>query len=877
MKKGYFRFPHIHGDRIVFAAGDQLWLIGRAGGVAERLTDGAFQKLHPYFSPDGSEIAYTSTQSGRTEVHLIETSKPMTSRQISFSGAGLRTIGWRNAEILVTGNIDSPFPSAFSLHSIGRDGKAKALDLGPAGDWAESAEHGRVICRNEFLEASAWKRYRGGSRGELWIDRLGRGEFVPLTALDGNLSRPCWVKDRLYFLSDHEGLGNVYSCFADGEDLKKHTDRADFYVRHLSSDGQRLVFSCGGDLFVLDPAAGVEGLEVELPEPRDERQSVPLKTCLQELTIGPDGNSLAMVARGKLLVADPKIRQLSDEASEPLRLARWMGDEVIAVKEVEGTDFLVRICVKDGRESKFIGDFGRVLAMDVSSTGRRVALGNHRNELVLVDVVSGQAEILDRCDFDSVSDLCWSPDGKVLVYVYAKSPELRVLKAWSSGGITSLTDGPLRDRNPVFGADGDTLYFLSERSLKPVLGEFGSACSFSSSWQLCRMSLSAGAQNPEVLPPQAGTYPCVWAAKDLVLYVDQREQKMNLYSWDGKQESKVADGVSMTQVSGGTAALVRDSIVDLVRVGDGESLRSIHLTETEVEFSPPKEWQGLFATAWGLQQDFFFDPGMRGKDWRAVFNLYRPLVERLRSRSECSDLIWQMNGELETSHAYEFWREDGLDAKPPDTLKDRRCYEQWQRKNRDWVSEASRGRVGYIHVPNSFPAGYADFHLQYLHEHMKDGLVLDLRFCSGGNLCEFMLDRLCRKPLARVKPRWLEETTYPPMARRGGLVVLINGYCGSDGEMLAQSLRSLGRAKLIGTPTWGGVTGARGRTDLVGGGYVTQPRIQFDFEGQRTIENTGVLPDLRIEIKPQDFAENFDPQLEAALNEILKEAPFPQP
>jgi C-terminal processing protease CtpA/Prc len=345
-----------------------------------------------------------------------------------------------------------------------------------------------------------------------------------------------------------------------------------------------------------------------------------------------------------------------------------------------------------------------------------------------------------------------------------------------------------------------------------------------------------------------------------------------LYRWAeaAREETRLLDAISMAQASpdGSVVAYLRDSRIE--RLGGGKALS---LRDAGVTFDAQLEWDSLFHLAWSLQRDFFWDADrVTGDAWLAKRELYRPLTSCLATRGDCSDLLWQLNGELETSHSYEFRRDDdqaaGEEKAKAFAAETVAKYGEWQANNRALAARLSSGRIGYVHLPSTQPAGYAEFHRQFLREHGKDALILDLRYCAGGNLGEFVLDRLVRRRLGRTKTRGLREEPYPPLSGPARLAVLINGFCGSDGEMLAQAIRTLGMALVFGTPSWGGVTGAKGRTDIVGGGYLSQPRTVFQIENAPRIENRGVIPDKHVEFRPQDYESGIDPQLELAVREL---------
>src|SRR5439155_1396734 len=92
----------------------------------------------------------------------------------------------------------------------------------------------------------------------------GDGDWRRLIKLQGNPSRPMWIAGRIYFISDHGGVGNLYSCDPSGQNLRQHTEHDDFYVRGAGCDGKRIV--------AVSDAEGCEGLvilhtdEIKAPE-----------------------------------------------------------------------------------------------------------------------------------------------------------------------------------------------------------------------------------------------------------------------------------------------------------------------------------------------------------------------------------------------------------------------------------------------------------------------------------------------------------------------------------------------------------------------------------------------------------------------------------
>jgi tricorn protease len=198
-------------------------------------------------------------------------------------------------------------------------------------------------------------------------------------------------------------------------------------------------------------------------------------------------------------------------------------------------------------------------------------------------------------------------------------------------------------------------------------------------------------------------------------------------------------------------------------------------------------------------------------------------------------------------------------------------YQDLIARRRAAVTEASGGRLGYVHVPDMVSSGWAEFHRDMHTQFKRDGLIVDLRENGGGHTSELVVEKLARRIIAWDKGRYYEPTSYPREAPRGPIVALSDEHAGSDGDIVTQALKSYGIAPVVGTRTWGGVIGIDNKYELVDGTGVTQPKFAFWFEDAGWgVENRGVEPDVRVEIPPQDWAAGRDPQLETAIRMALE-------
>jgi len=1032
---GYLRQPALRGDTVVFVCDDDLWSVDAGGGIARRLTAGLGEPSTPALSADGRWLAYVSRDEQHPEVYLMP-AEGGPARRMTWLGPDVMVRGFTpDGRILFVSTHGQPFFRNYRAYTLGVDGGLpRLLPLGQVNHLAFGPGNAKVIGRNT-ADPARWKRYHGGTAGHLWVDAEGTDQFRRMSELAGNITSPMWIGSRIYFLSDGQGVGNLYSCRPDGGDLKRHTDHEDFYARHASTDGARIVYQCGADLWLFDPAGdATRRLDIRVPAHRAQaaRRFVPAADGLEGFDLHPRGHSLALGARGRLYsfaLWEGAVRQHGIAQGVRLRLGRWLADgtSLAVVSDASGEERIELI--EAGGTRTLDWDIGRVIALAAAPKGRRVAIANHRNEVLVGDLDSGALTVADRSECGRSEELAWSPDGAWLAYPFWTSPRHCAIKLFEVAAARShlVTRPEFRDSAPAFDPAGRYLYFVSVRTFDPVYDNVQFELSFPRAARPYLIALRADAP-PPFDPPPHGMKPPRGDSEDdgaekeappLRIDLDGIEQRIAAFPvaegrygaiagtarhvlWSsfampgahGRGGHKEAPGrleafdfdTLRTQTwveKVDQFALSADSTTLLVREGkklrafdasrkperkEGEDDRPsresgwLDLSRVRVSVEPRAEWRQMLREVWRLQRDHFWVADMSGVDWAGVYDRYAPLLERVATRGELSDLIWEMQGELGTSHAYESggdhrkppalalghlaadlrldddggyviehivsgdpW-ETAADSPlnaigvlarpgqrivavngqpvsrqlPPQALLVNQAgnraaltlagsngtrevvvglladevparYREWVERNRRWVHEASRGRVGYLHLPDMMSAGFAEFHRYFLAECDRDGLIIDVRYNRGGHVSQLLLEKVARRRIGYDLQRWGRPTPYPVESAAGPVVALTNEHAGSDGDIFSHCFKLMKIGPLIGKRTWGGVIGIWPRHALVDGTETTQPEFSFWFSdvGWR-VENYGTDPDIDVDNAPQDALAGRDRQLETALQVALE-------
>ncbi len=728
MTPAYLRMPTVHGETVVFVSEDDLWEVPLAGGRARRLTSGRGEHTHPRFSPDGAHLAVCSHDEGTPDVWVLPAAGGE-ARRLTWLGQGCRPVDWspdsRTVRFITSAN--QPSTHLTCAHAVPLSGgEPVALGLGHLVGLAERSDGVRALARHGD-DLARWKRYRGGRTAVIWVEVDGAWRRL---SLGGAQTSPLWHGERLVFVGDQDGVAKVYSVAADGTGLVQHSHQDTWFARHPSLHGSTLVYEAGARLWHVDLDTGVEReLEVDLASPRAQRSRrfVPTGQALEGFDLHPENHSVALTARGRTwalgLWEGPVLRPGTPHGVR-YRLARYLsdGERLLVVSDAGGEEALeVHDLAGAGSVRRLAATetCGRALDLEVSHDDGWAAFSNHRQELVVVDLASGEARVLDHSPHGRLAGLAFSPDGRWLAYALPETQHTCSIKLveLETGAVTLATHPEFRDVRPVWDPGGRYLYFLSAREYDPVADNLAFHYAFARGVRICLLTLRADVPSPlhpapralkkkkngdedgaskvselaidlqglpdrvVQLPIAASNYSDLTVSGDRVLYLvhplkgvrhrswrDTRvpaEATLKAYDVRELAEKTLLSGVSGLRSSRDRRFLLLQisrrlrvvrATVDKVDKGSTAPSRAtgfVDLGRVPVEVDPPAEWTQMLRESWRLMRDHFWVEDMSGVDWEACWERYAPLLDRVGCRSEWSDLAWQLQGELGTSHAYE--------------------------------------------------------------------------------------------------------------------------------------------------------------------------------------------------------------------------------
>lgn len=482
-----FQHPTASETEVCFAFAGDLWSVARTGGDARRLTASAGQESNPHYSPDGKWVAFSGQYSGNVDVYVMPAQGGVPKR-LTFHPIAETVLGWTpdGKKILYSGNEESLTftPRLFTVPADG--GKAEDLPF-PSGSMGSFSPDGQKIAYVPYFQfQQAWKRYRGGQTYPIWIANLSDSSWKEVPRRNSNDSSPMWIGNRIYFLSDRTGKRNLYSCDANGGNVREVAKCGAFDFLTATAGPGVIALGEFGSIKLFDTASGrLTELQVnvrgDFPEVRPK--FVPFASFLSGGDVSPNGKRVVLEGRGEVFTfpaekGDP--RNLTESSGSAERSPVWSPDgKWIAYFSDAGGEYRIILQPSDGVGEKKALDPGQGLAfysaLSWSPDSKKLAYVDHRAKVWVSDVETGKATLIDQAPLLPVTyniAPVWSPDSKWLAYARQGENFLRSVFLYSldSGKATQLTDGLSDAQSPVFDLDGKHLYFTASTNAKNTPG-----------------------------------------------------------------------------------------------------------------------------------------------------------------------------------------------------------------------------------------------------------------------------------------------------------------------------------------------------------------------------------------------------------------------
>ncbi len=699
----YFMYPDIRNDIIVFVNDDDLWSYNISNGELSRLTYNIGIVTMPRITPDGngvyfrvmtgkgadsSDIYYVSMKTGdiRRVTYLQGRS---TSRRMYTSIAGFT----RNNNPVISTDAYYPFSAPMLYELI--DNNLYPMNLGPAMDIIYNGD-GILIGRNT-MDMPHWKHYKGGTRGKILYSKDGVN-FKIIVDLQSNVNSPMIISNRVYFISDHEGTANIYSCDLDGNDIKRETDFNEYYVRNARSDGKSIVFQMAGDIYLMKNGIKKLDININAPKLKTLEKTVLLNDFITSYDISPDGKRFLAVSRGQIYS--------SGISGGPVFNSKKLKNHI----SVFSKDFIVSYVYNENENKIIFYDFngkiikekdfddGIIRSMAASPDGKKIAFGNNRFSLYIIDE-NLKIEKIDESESGPILDFSWSGDSRLLAYAYPEkkyflsdvgSSSIKIYDTVNKT-ISQVTTPGYIDFSPSFSNDNSYLFYLSKRSLDPIQDELVFDLGYQNITKPFAVPVKSGVKpifldtltdnNPGdydlnnlekksmAFPLDSRNYESLIAVENGVLLFhfpvegsmkyylfsnQKRTGKITFYDLEKRKEEDYEDHVMDFASSLNKKYL-------MIRKPDGYIKKNINDKKTEdikindlsIIINPVEEWYNMLYDTFKLIQENFWNPEKVSKLGKSPYEKYKRLIPKIGTRFELSDLIRELQGEYETSHSYE--------------------------------------------------------------------------------------------------------------------------------------------------------------------------------------------------------------------------------
>jgi len=717
--EGYYQYPDIHNNQLVFCAEGDIWTASINDGVANRLTTHVEEERFPIISPDGKSILFSASYEGPTELYTMPLEGGLPQRWTYERDASIATAWSDNNTLTYTTRAYNKKPDN-RLVQINIENKTRSfvpLDQASEGSYSDD---GKVL----FFVRPAYhrnvtKRYKGGTARQIWSYTNGDLEAIKLTKnYDGESHHPMYFEGQVYFISDRDGMMNIWSMNPDGSNIKQHTEHEDFDVRYANVSDGVIVYQMGADLWqyviATDESSKINiTLATDLSQLAEKWEEDPSE-YITSVHPSHNGDHVVITARGRVFVKPTKAGRsvsFADQSNVRYRDAKFSydGSKIIALSDKSGEFEFVSMPSNGIGKDQAITKDGTVLRYEgiPSPDGKWIAYNDLENNMYVLDIGTGLSTLISS-NQEGIRDFSWAPDSQWIAFVQAAPNTMYQIIVYNVNSRSSfdLTTKRANSQNPSWSPDGKFIYFLSDRSFTTLVRSPWGARQpdpyFDASEKIYHVALQKNTRSPfrpddelfkkdesenkdeneatdkkivvlidqdgikeriKAVPVAPGNYRNL-SVNEKALYVMSNEAGVNTKTHlnfikigNKKVEvEKMQTEVNTYQLTqdGKKLLIKKDSKYYMVDAGTSKIDKlddaKIDMSGWKFSIRPKEDWKQIFTDAWRMERDYFYDKNMHGVNWTRMHDKYLPLVDRVTTRSELSDLIGQFVGELSALH-----------------------------------------------------------------------------------------------------------------------------------------------------------------------------------------------------------------------------------
>ncbi len=473
------RTPTVSATQIAFAYAQNIWTVPRAGGAARRITTFQGQTSNPHFSPDGKWIAFTGEYAGNQDVYVVAAEGGEPKRLTWHPGAdGVQ--GWTpdGKSIMFSSARATWTPSgAPRFWTVPVDGGVEEPMQLPRGFQGKiSADGGRIAYRMNNSWDDERRNYRGGQNRPIWIVDMKTWDLVSPPWTDSKDIEPVWVGDNVYFISDRDGVENVWAYETGSKKLTELTKFRDFDVKTMDSGAGVVVFEQAGFIHELDPKSGKEHV-VNITATGDFPWMMPrwedVSSRATNISLSPTGKRVLAEARGEIFTIPAEkgdVRNLTNSSGAADHDPTWSPDgKSIAYFSDRSGEYKLYVENPDGlapaREIN-IQNPKHYYTVSWSPDSKKILCHDTDLKVWVIDTVSGSMKQVGNDPImvpTRTLNPTWSPDSKWVAYsAHLKSLYKAIFIGNAETGETKqLTDGLSDAAWPVWDASGKYLWFFA--------------------------------------------------------------------------------------------------------------------------------------------------------------------------------------------------------------------------------------------------------------------------------------------------------------------------------------------------------------------------------------------------------------------------------